>query len=222
MCNRFALPASPEQIASHFELDAVPQLSARYNVAPGEPIAIVHCDQGRRTLGTCHWGLIPPWVREARKPLLNIRSETLRGKPGLSEMARTGRCLVPASGFFEWRRLGRTRQPYYFHLRDSPLLGLAALVRNGREAPAVPLDCAVLTTEPNSLVAEVHDRMPVIVPPEAYGAWLDASLPLRDVAALLAPLPAERMEAFPVSSRVNRAGIDDPTLIERVKPGTLF
>ncbi len=223
MCNRFALPASPEEIASEFELSELPGLPPRYNIAPGERIPVVRASGRSRILDAAWWGLTPSWIRDPKKPLLNIRAETLRGKPGRNPMAREGRCLVPAGGFYEWQRLGRARQPYYYRLRDAPLLGLAALSELVPEPTGeVVRRCAILTTQPNSLVAPVHDRMPVIIPRHAYGLWLDPTRELAELFSLLEPYPAERMTSYPVSPVVNRAGVEDPRSVEPAKPGTLF
>ncbi len=225
MCNRFALP-SPEQIATHFELGELGALEPRYNVAPGESILVVRAQDGLRVLDTSVWGLTPSWVREPRKPLLNIRAETLRGKSGRDETARRGRCLVPAGGFFEWRHVGRTRQPWYFRMKDGPLLALAALSALVEEAASASggarRRCAIVTTQPNALVAPVHDRMPVIVPREAYGPWLDPAVELNELLGLLQPYPAEAMIGYPVSSIVNRTGIEDSRAIEPARRETLF
>ena len=218
MCNRFALP-SPEELAAHFGLSEIGEVPPRFNVAPGEQILVVRQAASARVLDRCTWGLRPAWLRDPRKPLLNVRAETLRGRPGSSEAARRGRCLVPAGGFFEWRRVGRARQPYYFKLADSPLLALGAI----SDVPEAPdRHCAIVTTEPNALVAEVHDRMPVIVPREAYSAWLDPDLPLAEMQSLLVPYPAEQMTAYAVSSVVNRSGVEDPRAVQPAARETLF
>jgi putative SOS response-associated peptidase YedK len=224
MCNRFALPASPEELAEEFEVEPPPSFVPRYNVAPGEGIWVVRREtSGPRVLDTSLWGVAPSWARGAGKPLLNIRAETLRGKPGRSPMAREGRLLVPAGGFYEWQRVGRARQPYYYRLRDSPLFALAALCETVPASPAgLARHCAILTTQPNALVAEVHDRMPVIVPREAYSLWLDPGAELGEVLAPLRPFPPELMTAYPVSTVVNRSGVEDPRAIEPAKPATLF
>jgi putative SOS response-associated peptidase YedK len=221
MCNRFALP-SPDEIAAHFELPPLPPLPPRYNVAPGEEIFVVRNAGGSRVLDTSTWGLVPGFVREQRKPLLNVRAETLRGKPGRGELARQGRCLVPAGGFFEWRHLGRARQPWYFRMKDSPLLGLAALSEAVEDDAGPGRHCAILTTLPNSLVAEVHDRMPVIIPRDAYSSWLDPQVELAELMPLLAPFPPELMLGYPVSSVVNRTGVEDPRAVEPASSETLF
>ncbi len=221
MCNRFALP-SPEEIAEHFELPPLPPLPPRYNIAPGEEIFVVRRVGGSRLLDTSAWGLLPGFVREARKPLLNIRAETLQGKPGRGELARDGRCLVPAGGFFEWRHVGRARQPWYFRMKDAPLLGLAALSQAVEDDAGPGRHCAILTTRPNSLVADVHDRMPVIIPPDAYERWLDPQVDFLELLPLLAPFPPERMLGYPVSSVVNRTGVEDPRAIEPARSESLF
>lgn len=221
MCNRFALP-SPDEIAEHFQLAALPPIPPRYNVAPGERILIVRDAGGSRTLDRSVWGLAASRANEARPPQLNVRAETVGAAP--DRWQSRGRCLVPAGGFFEWRRLGRTRQPWYFRMKDSPLLALAALSEVAEGGDAVPGErrCAILTTQPNELVAPVHDRMPVILPREVYDSWLDPGARLADLLPLLVPLAAESMVAYPVSSIVNRTGVEDPRAIEPASRETLF
>jgi putative SOS response-associated peptidase YedK len=223
MCNRFALPATPEELASHFGLSDVSALVPRFNVAPGESILVVRADGRTRVLDRALWGLRAPWTRDASRPQLNVRAETLRGRAGRSSVVRGGRCLVPAGGFFEWRRVGRARQPFYYRLKDSPLLGLAALCAAQASSSDTPArQCAIVTTPPNSLVAFVHDRMPAIVPRDAYGLWLDPASDLAEVLALLTPYPPEAMTGYPVSSLVNRSGVEDPRLLEPAPSETLF
>jgi putative SOS response-associated peptidase YedK len=229
MCNRFALP-QPEEIAAHFELGEIEPLPPRYNVAPGENVLVVRREGSARVLDRSAWGLQPARRGAAPKPVLNLRAESLRSSAANDgPAARRVRCLVPAGGFFEWRHLGRARQPWYFRMKDAPLLGLAALCDEaaapfpgGAATPAALRRCAIVTTEPNGLVAEVHDRMPVIIPRAAYGSWLDPAVPLADLLALLAPFPADAMVGYPVSSVVNRAGVEDPRAIEPTRQETLF
>jgi putative SOS response-associated peptidase YedK len=218
MCNRFALP-SPEEIAAHFGISGSEELAPRFNIAPGEEILVVHKATAGRRLGRCTWGLHRRWLRDPAKPLLNIRAETLRARADRGHAASGRRCLVPAGGFFEWRRVGRTRQPWYFTLADSPLLALGGIANSPEDAER---RCAIVTTEPNELVAEVHDRMPVIIPRERYDAWLDPDLPLADLLPLLGPCPAGLMTAYPVSSIVNRTGVEDPRAVQPAPRETLF
>jgi len=229
VCNRFALP-EPEEIAAQFEVSLPEALPPRFNIAPGEEILVVRRDAGVRVLERSTWGLSPLWLRRPGAPLLNIRAETLLGRPGRSATANQGRCLVPAGGFFEWHRIGRARQPWYFRLRDSPLFGLAAVSETAGDkvddAVGDPRKarrrCALLTTRPNELVAPVHDRMPVIIPREAYAAWLDPGLELAELLPLLGPIAAAAMTAHPVSSLVNRTGVEDPRAIEPAARESLF
>jgi putative SOS response-associated peptidase YedK len=219
MCNRFALP-KPDEIAAHFELGEIPALAPRYNVGPGESILVVRQDGARRVLDRTAWGLLPR--REGRaKALLNLRAESLRASAERNgTAARRERALVPAGGFFEWRHVGRSRQPWYFRPKAGPLFGLAAFSEAAGEAAG--RRCAVVTTTPNELVAEVHDRMPVIIPRAAYAAWLDPAVRLEELLPLLAPFPADAMIGYPVSSLVNRAGVEDPRAIEPASRETLF
>jgi len=225
MCNRFALP-EPEEIAAEFEVVASGELRPRFNVAPGEEILVVRRAGGLRVLDHSTWGLAPAWIRRPGPPLRNVRAETLLGKPGRSETANRGRCLVPAGGFFEWLHLGRSRQPWYFRPRDGSLFALGALSEVVAETPGDARSerrhCAILTTRPNELVAPVHDRMPVIVPRDAYPAWLDPDVALAELLSLLEPIAAEALIGHPVSSLVNRAGVEDPRTIEPAPRETLF
>lgn len=227
MCNRFALP-KPEEIAAHFELGEIPSLAPRYNVAPGETILVVRREGETRVLDSSAWGLQPGSRGAQTKPVLNLRAESLRSSAEKGgSAARRGRGLVPAGGFFEWRHVGRARQPWYFRMKDAPLLALAALCDEPAAPPGMATDspvrrCAIVTTEPNELVAEVHDRMPVIISRDAYGAWLDPSVPLLELLPLLAPFPVEAMVGYPVSSVVNRAGVEDPRAIEPARQESLF
>jgi putative SOS response-associated peptidase YedK len=223
MCNRFALPATPEEIAEEFELPKPPDTRPRYNIAPGETILVVREEGGARLADGSSWGLLPSGSRGPGMPLLNIRAETLRRDRTHDETVREGRCLVPAGGFYEWRHLGRARQPYYFRPADAPLFGLAAVSeRLPQPGGGSVRHCAIVTTEPNGLVAPVHDRMPVIIPREAYALWLDPTRDPGEILPLLAPYAAERMKTYPVSTLVNRAGIEDPRCIEPIPSETLF
>ncbi|HXY41662.1 MAG TPA: SOS response-associated peptidase, partial [Vicinamibacteria bacterium] len=202
-----------------FGLSETEALVRRYNVAPGEEILVVRADGQGRLLQRAWWGLRP---RGQDRPLLNIRSETLLSHGRPRQGGRPERVLVPAGGFFEWRHVGRARQPFYFKLKDSPLLGLAALCEGGGTAAEGARCCALLTTEPNPLVAEVHDRMPAILARGAYARWLDAGTDLLDVLDLLQPFAAEAMTGYPVSTLVNRSGVEDPRAIEPARQQTLF
>jgi putative SOS response-associated peptidase YedK len=194
MCGRYALHANPEVVRLQFALGAAPDFSPRYNVCPGTPILAVRGAPARAEL--LPWGSNPP----------NARGETVAEKPMFASAFRNFRCLVPASGFYEWR----ARQPYYVLPSDAALFALAGMVVLWKGERSI----ALVTTAPNELMREIHERMPVIVPREDYAAWLDPRN--HDARGLLRAYPAERMRAHPVSARVNRPGHDDAALIEAI------
>ncbi|ROR35163.1 SOS response-associated peptidase [Inmirania thermothiophila] len=218
MCGRFALHAAPAEIAERFGVAPPEGLAPRYNIAPTQPVLAVRAGPDGREAAWLRWGLIPAWSAgpDRRYAMINARAETAAARPAFRNALRLRRCLVPASGFYEWRRAGGRRQPWYVRARDGRPLGLAGLWERWRDPAGGLVDSvAVLTVPANRLVARIHERMPVIVPPDAYARWLDPDL--RDpalVADLLVPAPEEALEAWPVAGRVNRADVDEPALIE--------
>lgn len=232
MCGRFTLRASARVIAEQFDLFEELELRERFNVAPGQPVAVVRMasDTGRRELRMMLWGLIPHWANDPAigNRLINARSETAAEKPAFRQALAKRRCLLPADGFYEWRREGKTKQPFYFHLRDQQVFAFAGAWEQW-EGPDHSLveSCTLFTTEPNELVRPIHDRMPVILPPSAYAAWLDPGAKAADVVPLLRPYPAEAMQTYPVGLAVNRPTHDRPDCIapadtDAKKPGELF
>ena len=229
MCGGTNLTATPEELAEAFALDEAPELGPRYNIAPTQPMPAVRVHAAARTrrLSLLRWGLVPYWAADPAvgARMINARAETVARLPAFRDAFRERRCLVPASGFYEWRRAEKGRQPWLLRRRDGKLMGFAGLWDRWRPAPGdarhdEPLEsCAVLTTPANELVARLHDRMPLVLDPADYELWLDPDV--RDperLAALLRPFPAEEMEAIPVSPRVNSPNNDDASLLERVEP----
>jgi putative SOS response-associated peptidase YedK len=203
VCGRYALHANPDVVALQFSLDARPAFKASYNVCPGTDVLAVRNDRaGHRTAAPLRWG--------AGGKLVNARAETLLERPSFRNAFRQFRCLVPASGFYEWQKAASARRPWYVLPRETSLFGLGGIVllRQGMRA------VAIVTTAANELMAPIHDRMPVIVAPEDYAAWLDGAN--ADAERLLRPCPAALMQAYPVSSRVNAPANDDPLLLEPV------
>jgi putative SOS response-associated peptidase YedK len=227
MCGRFTLHHTPVQIAKRF--DAQPSLfetQPRYNIAPTQPVATVR-ENGMssrtsglvqmRALEAFQWGLVPFWAKdpEIGNRLINARAETLVEKPAFKHALNRRRCLIPADGFFEWRKEGSRRTPMYIRMRDGSLFAFAGLWEEWTSPDGSPLrTCAIITVEPNSLLAPIHNRMPAILRPEDEGTWLDmARTRAPDALALLRPYSADRMEAYPVSRRVNAPANDDPACI---------
>ncbi len=218
MCGRFQL-TPPEEWIEEFGLVDAPTLPPRYNIAPTQPILAVRAgEDGRRQAGLLRWGLVPSWAPDPSvgNRLINARSESAATKPAFRDAFRERRCLIPATGFYEWRRVGRGKTPYLVRRTGGRVFALAGLWERWR-GPEGPLEsCAILTTPANALVAPIHSRMPVLLDAATYGAWLDAEARPADLEALLAPYPAAGMEAFPVSPRVNRPEEEGPRCAERV------
>lgn len=227
MCGRFTLTTPEELIAEAFGLEGErPKLDARYNIAPSQEVAAVVEHAGQRQLTLLRWGMLAPGESERADALLiNARAETVDTKPLFREAFRARRCLVPADGFYEWRRAGSRREPFHIRLRSRKPFAFAALWNEEKDAASErPLrTCAILTTEANAVTREVHDRMPVILKPQAYAAWLATPADARnDLLGLLQPYPAEEMEAARVSSYVNSASAFGPRCLEPERQGSLF
>lgn len=219
MCGRYTLYHDEEDLTSLFDLDTFP-LAPRYNVAPTQVVPIVRAGEGTGNERVdARWGLVPAWVQEpsAFKALLfNARSETAAEKPSFREAAKRARCVVPASGFYEWTAgEGGRKRPWYVHRRDGAPLVFAGLYAE-RAAGDPSVSTTILTTGPNEVLAPLHDRMPVVLDPADVARWLDPEE--RDphaLADLLRPCPAAWLEAYPVGPEVGNARVDDPSLIQR-------
>ena len=220
MCGRFALFATPEQLVEYFELMEPPSaaLEPRYNVTPGQAVAAVRLGRdGGRRLGHLQWGLVPFWAKDRRigYKLINARLESLADKPAFREALTRRRCLIAASGFYEWADAGEgaKRKPYFVRTPDEPLLALAGLWERWRGAEGTPLEtCTIVTTAANAALAPIHDRMPVAVARADFGTWLDPTTGLEELTALAARGPS--FERWPVGAAVNDPRNDDERLIE--------
>jgi len=210
MCGRFNLTASGEEVAEAFELDEVPELSPRYNIAPTQPVAVVRLDASvkRRRLAPLVWGFVPEGAPETDRGFINARAETAWQKPSFREAFARRRCLIPATGFYEWQKTGGRRQPWVFALASGRVFAFAGLWEPPARQGASPT-CTILTTEPNDLARTVHDRMPVILPRDAWPPWLDPE-PREAMArrSLLRTYPAGEMAARPISTAVNSPRCD--------------
>ncbi len=217
MCGRYALHAHPDVIALEFGLKHLPELEPRYNIAPSTDVLVVREDRERGRLADLYrWGLIPEWAKDPAigNKLANARGETVADKPSFRAAFRRWRCLVPASGFYEWKSVGGRKQPYYIRPKGGELFALAGIGErwNGPDGPLHTV--CLITTEPNELMREIHDRMPVIVPREDYAAWLDpGNQDAAKLKGLIRSLPAGRMEAYPVSKAVSYARNEGAELI---------
>jgi putative SOS response-associated peptidase YedK len=214
MCGRFTLTASGEEVAEAFELYGVEAIAPRYNIAPSQPVSAVRTSpDGRRRLASLTWGLRAPGALPGDRPFINARAETAGERPSFRDAFAERRCLVVASGFYEWEGTGKKRQPWYFRRADGKPFGIAGLWEASPQ-PDAPATCTLLTTAPNDLVAAVHDRMPVILDRGDAALWLD---PARREKAALQPLlrsyPPSALVAYRVGLAVNNAKFDDPSCI---------
>lgn len=221
MCGRYTLKAEPEAIQKQFELAFVPeQLTPRFNIAPSQAVPIITADD-RDRLTFVRWGLIPSWSKDESlgNKLINARSETADEKPSFRAAFKRRRCLIPADGFFEWMKDGKVKRPQFIFLPDSPVFAFAGLWEtwhspHGDEV----LSCTILTTEPNDMMRQIHNRMPVILPKNSYEMWLDHSIDTQAAKSLLKPYDQDEMDVYEVSTRVNSPANDSPDIIEPFTP----
>jgi len=220
MCGRFTLTSPAETVAELFELDAAISLTPRYNIAPTQSVAVVRAadDRSARRLAQLHWGLIPSWAKDSSigSRMINARAETVAERPSFRSAFRRRRCLIVADGFYEWQKLGTRKQPHYIHVADRKPFAFAGLWEHWEDPGGAPIDsCTIITTEPNEMMAEIHNRMPVILCPSDYGLWLDPDMQdPENVRSLLRAYPAEEMFAYAVSTHVNKPSNDVPACIE--------
>jgi putative SOS response-associated peptidase YedK len=221
MCGRFAFYSPHEAVTRLFGVAAAPDVEPRYNIAPTQYVAAVRETGGPREVAMLYWGLVPSWAKEKAigARMINARAETLAEKPSFRSAFRRRRCLVLADGYYEWQRSGKVKQPYFIGFADGAPFGMAGLWERWRDPPSgEPLEsCRLVTTTPAAAGAHVHDRLPVVVPTEAYGEWLDPRNEATDrLARLLGPWARPDIAARPVSRRVNDARNQGPDLIEQL------
>jgi putative SOS response-associated peptidase YedK len=217
MCGRYRLSRRKQIVEEYFDTasaddDWVP----RYNIAPIQPVPVIrqHPKEPTRELSLMRWGLIPSWAKDssAAARMINARSETAGSKPAFRDALKSRRCLVPADGFYEWVRTGKTKQPFCFEVNEGQLFAFAGIWDRWKDPSGNTVEtCSILTTTPNAATSAIHDRMPVILDPDSYDLWLDPGM--RNVAAvseLLKPCDARLMRCYPVSTRINSVVNDDP------------
>jgi putative SOS response-associated peptidase YedK len=213
MCGRFSRTSAAEVIFERLGVTtrAAVDLRPRYNVCPGEDVAAVIEHEGDRRLGPLRWGL-PPHGR------INVRGESVARAPAVREAFRRRRCVIVADGFFEWWSVDSVKRPHFFRLTSHQPFGLAGIWQ--RPQAGQPPGAAILTCAANSLVAEVHDRMPVMLTPDECDRWLDSGADPAALESLLRPFPGEAMEGYPVSTQVNSGRNDSPDCVRPIG-GTL-
>lgn len=214
MCGRYALTSPPEVIAERFGLAWAREIAPHYNIAPGQAIPVVRETAQGRELAMLKWGLIPSWAKEASigMKLINARGETLAEKPAFRSAYRQRRCLVPADAFYEWESFAGRKQPYCIRMRGEGPFGMAGLWEHWKAPDGhVVESCTIVTVDANALVAKLHDRMPLILAPENYGAWLRA-----ESKELPPAVPAQQMHYYAVSPLVSNARNDVPACLDPI------
>jgi len=222
VCGRYSLSTPRDVLTDLFELEEAAPIEVRYNIAPTQEAAVVRSRDGRRRLEALRWGLVPSWADDPSigGRLINARSETAAERPSFAESFRERRCLVPADGFYEWEGgPGRARQPYWIRRVDGAPFAMAGLWDRWASGASVLESFSILTTEANERLADLHDRMPVLLPPDVWERWLaaDPAAP-EELVPLLGPCPPGDLELVPVSDYVNRVGNEGRRCIERMEP----
>ena len=217
MCGRYAITTAPEAIRALFRYPEQPNFPPRYNVAPTQPVPIVRMFEGKRQFALVRWGLIPAWVKDPRafSLIINARGESVLDKPAFRNAMKYRRCLFPADGFYEWKRDGERKQPYFVRPKSAGPLAFAGLWEswtgpNGEEQESA----AIVTTTASRSIAHIHDRMPVILAPEAFDFWLDPKVDAQTASAAIQPAKDALIEYYEVSKAVNRTENDSPKLVE--------
>ena len=220
MCGRFVLNAAPAELVTRFGLDECADFGARYNIPPGTDIPVIRqSPEGKRVLHLLRWGLVPHWAKDPSigAKLNNARGESVAEKPSFRDAFKRRRCLVPANGFYEWKAEGKIKQPYYISPKDGQPMAMGGLWESWKTPDGGILrTVCIVTVGPNAVMEPIHDRMPVIVPPEQWQDWLSA--PVEAIQPLVAPCGDDLLQAWPVSRRVSKTADDDPGLIEPEAP----
>ena len=216
MCARYVITSPAEAIRALFGYADRPNFPPRYNVAPTQPIPIVYLERSKRVFALARWGFLPSWVKGPHlfSLLVNARGKSVNDKPAFRNAMRRRRCLIPADGFYEWSDT-RRRQPFFVRPKDGRSIAFAGLWETWSGPSGEEVDtAAIVTTRSSRALAAIHDRMPVIVPPEAFDLWLDcAAVDATTAAALFVPASDALLESYEVSTAVNRAANDSPDLI---------
>jgi putative SOS response-associated peptidase YedK len=224
MCGRYRLSRRKQIVEEYFE--SAPwddDWNPRYNIAPTQPVPVIrqHPKEPVRQLSLMRWGLIPSWAKDASGAarMINARSETAHTLPAFRDPLKFRRCLIPADGFYEWKRTATSKQPYCFEVNEGELFALAGLWDGWKDPKGNWIrTCSILTTTPNSVTSAVHDRMPVILDEDNYDLWLDPGIQnVAVVSELLRPCDARLMRSYPVSTRINYVANDDEECCQPVE-----
>lgn len=220
MCGRYVLRSNFVTTAEMFAPLPSGQSKPRYNIAPTQDVPVIRASAAGHEVVKMRWGLIPSWAKDSGigSKLINARGETLAEKPAFRAAFRSRRCIVPADGFYEWRKSGTRKDPYFIGLKNDEPFGFAGLWDAWRDSFGAAVESfTIVTTKANELVGQLHDRMPVILDRSACDLWLNPDATPEQLAELIKPFPVERMISYPVSNAVNKVANESPTLIQRIE-----
>ncbi|WP_044748965.1 SOS response-associated peptidase [Bacillus alveayuensis] len=222
MCGRFTLTIDENKVLDRFNAVKANDFEyvRRYNIAPSQAVLAIVNDGEKNRLGQLRWGLVPFWAKDIKigYKMINARAETLAEKPAFKHAFKRQRCIIPADGFYEWKKALKGKQPMRIKLKSDEVFGFAGLWDRWKSPEGTVIhSCTIITTEPNELMADIHNRMPVILRKEDEETWLNRSIEDNDLLHdLLKPFPADEMEAYEVSTLVNSPKNDVPELIKKI------
>ena len=219
MCGRINVRMTSAELAQVFDLLREPDWSPRFNLGPMQQVLVVRLRPEGRVADRMQWGLVPSWAKDPKigSQTFNARAETVATKPAFRSALKTRRCLVPASGFYEWQKFGKTKQPWNIFRADGQPLALAGLWEHWTSAEGVKLESVtVITTTPNDFMAEIHDRMPVILGEDVWNLWLGTEVEPHALTELLIPCPSDWLKKSPVSTLVNNVRNESPDCVRPV------
>jgi putative SOS response-associated peptidase YedK len=230
MCGRFARRSTQQVLADWFgvEMEDMPWFAPSYNIAPQstQPVVRLNADTGKREFAMMRWGLVPYWAKDTKigYSTINARAEEAASKPLYRESLKRRRCLIPADAFYEWQKVSaKSKRPFAFGMQNGEPYAFAGLWERWKPKEGEPLETfTILTTDPNELAQQVHDRMPVILRRGDYSRWMEPGEPDRPPVDLLRPYPAEEMRSWPVNERVGNVRNDDPDLLKEQEPEKLL
>jgi putative SOS response-associated peptidase YedK len=208
-------------LAREFQLSEEPELEPRFNIAPTHMVAIVRNEQDptRRELKLVKWGLIPFWAKDTKiaARFINARAESVAEKPAFRSAFKSRRCLVPADGFYEWKKTGSSKEPYFIGRADGKPLAFAGLWERWKSPEGEIVEtCTIITVDANDALRSIHDRMPAILKPEEYGVWLDSNVKPDALKELLRPFPADQTSGYRISDKVNKANYEGPDCVRPI------
>ncbi len=224
MCARFAFFSMNIQ-RDVFGIDPIPDFTPHWNIAPTDFVAAISVDKGKRVWRFYQWGLVPGWAKDMSigQKLINARCETVAEKPSFRSAIKRRRCVIPADGFYEWKGPKGSKQPYFIRKRSKQPLALAGMWEYWEGNEGVVESCTILTSEPNAMMAEVHNRMPVILGKSQIDSWLNPRIQdFNSLRAVCEPYPSDLMEMYPVVKAMSNPRFDSPEAVEPIPPTTLF